>query len=139
MHKYKSRCIKVLLSIGSLSIILTSCVSNTTMPSDNTATGTTISESGESNNQNDGTYEKTAKSEKKRAAQIVETTSGSATQLAKLVTSVSYMAVDALTSYQTSSAKADLQYLQDGWALDDEEALSEACIHLQRYLCCFLR
>lgn len=41
--------------------------------------------------------------------------------LAKLVTSVSYMAVDSITSYQTSSAQADLQYLQDGWALDDKE------------------
>lgn len=42
--------------------------------------------------------------------------------LAKIVASVAYMTVDSVTSYQTSSAQADLQYLQDGWALDDEEA-----------------
>ena len=42
--------------------------------------------------------------------------------LAKLAASVLYMAVDAVTSYQSSSAAADLQYLQDGWQLDDEEA-----------------
>lgn len=41
---------------------------------------------------------------------------------AKLAASVLYMAVDAVTSYQSSSAAADLQYLQDGWQLDDEEA-----------------
>lgn len=49
--------------------------------------------------------------------------------LASLVTSVTYMAVDSVTSYQTSSAQADLEYLQDGWALDDEEA---AILHNQR-------
>lgn len=42
--------------------------------------------------------------------------------LAKMVASVAYMTVDSVTSYQTSSAQADLQYLQDGWALDDEDA-----------------
>ena len=42
--------------------------------------------------------------------------------LAKIVASVAYMTVDSVTSYQTSSAQADLQYLQDGWALDDEDA-----------------
>lgn len=42
--------------------------------------------------------------------------------LAKLATSVVYMAVDAATSYASASAQADLQYLQDGWALDDEAA-----------------
>lgn len=41
---------------------------------------------------------------------------------AKLAASVLYLAVDAVTSYQSSSAAADLQYLQDGWQLDDEEA-----------------
>lgn len=49
--------------------------------------------------------------------------------LASLVASVSYMAVDSITSYQTSSAQADLEYLQDGWALDDEEAET---LHNQR-------
>ena len=42
--------------------------------------------------------------------------------LAKMVASVAYMTVDSVTSYQTSAAQADLQYLQDGWALDDEDA-----------------
>lgn len=42
--------------------------------------------------------------------------------LNKLIGSVVYMAVDSFTSYESSSAQADLQYLQDGWALDDEEA-----------------
>jgi len=42
--------------------------------------------------------------------------------LSKMVASVVYMAVDSYTSYESSTAQADLQYLQDGWALDDEEA-----------------
>ena len=41
---------------------------------------------------------------------------------AKLAASVLYMAVDSITSYQSATAAADLQYLQDGWQLDDEEA-----------------
>ena len=41
---------------------------------------------------------------------------------AKLAASILYMAVDSVNSYQSSSAAADLQYLQDGWQLDDEEA-----------------
>lgn len=42
--------------------------------------------------------------------------------LAGLLTSVVYMAVDSASSYQTGTAQADLKYLQDGWALDDEQA-----------------
>jgi len=42
--------------------------------------------------------------------------------LSKLIGSVVYMAVDSYTSYESSSAQADLQYLEGGWALDDEEA-----------------
>lgn len=42
--------------------------------------------------------------------------------LSKLVASVAYMAVDSVTSYQSSSSQAEIQYLQDGWALDDEQA-----------------
>lgn len=49
--------------------------------------------------------------------------------LVSIVTSVAYMAVDSITSYQTSSSNADLEYLQDGWALDDEDA---AVLHNQR-------
>ena len=41
---------------------------------------------------------------------------------ARLVASVVYMAVDSVASYQTASAAAELQYLKDGWALDDEES-----------------
>lgn len=48
---------------------------------------------------------------------------------AKLAASVLYMAVDAVTSYQSSANTADLQYLQDGWQLDDEEA---AALHNSR-------
>lgn len=40
----------------------------------------------------------------------------------KLAASVAYMAVDSVTSYQNTSSQADLQYLQDGWELDDAEA-----------------
>ena len=39
-----------------------------------------------------------------------------------LAASVVYMAVDSYTSYQSQSSQADLQYLQNGWALDDEAA-----------------
>ena len=42
--------------------------------------------------------------------------------LSKMIASVVYMTVDSYTSYESSSAQADLQYLQDGWSLDDEEA-----------------
>lgn len=49
--------------------------------------------------------------------------------LSSIVMSVSYMAIDSITSYQTSSAQADLEYLQDGWALDDEES---EILHNQR-------
>ena len=41
---------------------------------------------------------------------------------ARLVASIVYMAVDSYTSYTAYTAEADLQYLKDGWALDDEEA-----------------
>lgn len=41
---------------------------------------------------------------------------------AKLISSVVYMAVDSATSYKAYSSEAEQKYLQDGWALDDEEA-----------------
>ena len=44
--------------------------------------------------------------------------------LAKIAASIAYMAVDAYTSYTTYTAQVDLQYLKDGWALDDEEAVA---------------
>lgn len=47
----------------------------------------------------------------------------------KLAASVAYMAVDSITSYQNASSQADLQYLQDGWELDDAEA---ATLHSMR-------
>ncbi len=42
--------------------------------------------------------------------------------LSGLIASVSYMALDSINSYLTSSAQADMQYLQDGWGLDDKQA-----------------
>lgn len=39
-----------------------------------------------------------------------------------LAAAVVYMAVDSYTSYESQSSQADLQYLQNGWALDDEAA-----------------
>ena len=42
--------------------------------------------------------------------------------LSGLIASVSYMALDSINSYLTSSAQADMQYLQDGWDLDDKQA-----------------
>lgn len=40
----------------------------------------------------------------------------------KSAASVIYMAVDAASSYQNAVTQTDLQYLQDGWQLEDEEA-----------------
>ena len=40
----------------------------------------------------------------------------------KIAAAVVYMAVDSITSYTAYTAEADLQYLKDGWALDDKEA-----------------
>lgn len=42
--------------------------------------------------------------------------------LKKIVASVVYMAVDSYTSYTAFTAQNDLQYIKDGWVLDDEEA-----------------
>lgn len=36
--------------------------------------------------------------------------------------SVLYMAVDSVSSYNAATSQADLQFLQDGWELDDEES-----------------
>ena len=40
---------------------------------------------------------------------------------AKLVGSIVYMAADSYASYESGMAAAELQYLQEGWALTDEE------------------
>jgi hypothetical protein len=40
----------------------------------------------------------------------------------KLAMSITYMAVDSLTSYNAYATQNDLQFLQSGWALDDTEA-----------------
>ncbi|MCR5685546.1 MAG: hypothetical protein K6G81_09045 [Lachnospiraceae bacterium] len=42
--------------------------------------------------------------------------------LLKTATSVLYMAIDSALSYQTATSQADLQFIQDGWELDDAEA-----------------
>ena len=41
--------------------------------------------------------------------------------LKKAAASVIYMAVDSYASYKTSNAQADMQFIQDGWELDDEQ------------------
>jgi len=40
----------------------------------------------------------------------------------KILSSILYMTVDSATSYAAYKEEAELQFLQDGWALDDEEA-----------------
>lgn len=40
--------------------------------------------------------------------------------MARLVSSVVYMAINSVSSYQSATAQAELQYLKDGWELDDE-------------------
>lgn len=40
----------------------------------------------------------------------------------RLAASIAYMAVDSVTSYTAYTEETDLQYIKDGWALDDEEA-----------------
>ena len=42
--------------------------------------------------------------------------------LLKAAASVLYMAVDSASSYQAATAQADLQFIKDGWELDDEES-----------------
>lgn len=39
----------------------------------------------------------------------------------QLIASVAYMAVDSVSSYQNAKSQAELQYLQEGWELDDAE------------------
>ncbi len=40
--------------------------------------------------------------------------------LAKVATSVVYMAINSISSYHSAVSQAELQYLQEGWDLDDE-------------------
>lgn len=47
----------------------------------------------------------------------------------KIAAAIAYMAIDSITSYNAYTSEADLQYLKDGWALDDEEA---AVLHNSR-------
>ncbi len=47
----------------------------------------------------------------------------------KMAVAIAYMAVDSVTSYAAATEELDMQYLQDGWALDDEEA---ATLHNSR-------
>lgn len=42
--------------------------------------------------------------------------------LGMLAFTIVYMAVDSYTSYSSATTQAEMQYLQDGWALDDEES-----------------
>ena len=54
----------------------------------------------------------------------------------KSAVSVLYMTVDAKTSYDAASTQADLQYLQNGWELDDAESeeLSNSQLNLLNYM-----
>ena len=47
----------------------------------------------------------------------------------RLVASLAYMAIDSITSYTAYTSETELQYLKDGWALDDEET---AVLHESR-------
>lgn len=47
----------------------------------------------------------------------------------KMISSIVYMAVDSVTSYNVYTEQNDLKYLQDGWALDEEEAEN---LHISR-------
>lgn len=47
----------------------------------------------------------------------------------RLVASIAYMAVDSISSYNAYNDELDQSFLQDGWALDDEEA---AALHESR-------
>ncbi len=40
----------------------------------------------------------------------------------KMIVAVLYMAADSASSYQAATSQADLQYIKDGWELDDEES-----------------
>lgn len=40
----------------------------------------------------------------------------------KIAAALAYMAIDSITSYTTYMSETELQFLKDGWALDDEEA-----------------
>ena len=51
----------------------------------------------------------------------------------KIIASVVYMAVDSVTSYQSASSQADLEYLKDGWALDDEASTNLHNARLQLF------
>lgn len=56
--------------------------------------------------------------------------------LPKLLFSVAYMAIDAKASYDTSIASAEMEYLNDGWELDDAamKALSNSRENLFDYM-----
>ena len=56
--------------------------------------------------------------------------------LPQLLFSVTYMAIDAKASYDTSMAHAEMEYLQDGWELDDAamKALSVSRENLFDYM-----
>lgn len=42
--------------------------------------------------------------------------------LKRIIASGLYMAIDSVTSYNAYKSQLEMQYLQDGWALDDEES-----------------
>lgn len=54
----------------------------------------------------------------------------------KMAASVLYMAVDSVASYESASSQADLEYIQNGWELEDAErkALSDSRLGLFNYM-----
>lgn len=54
--------------------------------------------------------------------------------LFSLVASVAYMAVDAVTSYNSAMSSAELQFLQDSWALDDDEKETVHSLRKQTFM-----
>lgn len=61
--------------------------------------------------------------------------------LLKAAVSVVYMAVDSATSYQNASNQAELQFIQSGWELDDEETktLEKNTTDQFNYMCNMVR
>ncbi|MBP3804396.1 MAG: hypothetical protein J6I76_10945 [Oribacterium sp.] len=61
--------------------------------------------------------------------------------LLKAAASVVYMAVDSATSYQAATNQAELQFIKEGWELDDEEtkALQESTTAQFNYMCNMVR
>lgn len=60
----------------------------------------------------------------------------SSVRLSSLIASVVYMAVDSVASYNSATSQADMQFLESGWELDDDEtaALNQSQEQLFNYM-----